>query len=142
HLQQRMRELGINGKNTRAALEQRQPCQQGLRVIMGEQQHAVTRLHTLLMKPCGQIVDAGAELLPAQHLVVETQSRCISTLLAPVPPRPVAKTHCNGSSASTPAHGSVLPGHGRMSWVCIRFNVSSPGMVSGVNQAAMRANCV
>ena len=86
------RELGITRKNSRPALGQRQPCQQGLRVIMGEQQHAVIRLYALLMKPCGQIVDAGAELLPAQHLVVETQSRFISTLLAPVPPRPVAKT--------------------------------------------------
>ena len=36
----------------------------------------------------------------------------------------------------------MLPGHWRISWACIRFSVSRPGTVSGVNHAAMRASCV
>ncbi len=128
-------------KNSRAALEQRIAMPAGSAGDYGRQQHAVIPP----LRPADETLRpdcrCGWKLLPAQHLVVETQSRFISTLLAPVPPRPVAKLIVRAPARLNAPLRQRAPATGEDDWVCIRFNVSSR-MVSGVNRAAMRASCV
>ena len=112
--------------------KQRQPNQQGLRVVVGEQHDAVTVGNAPETE--NRLPDDRYACPAAVQLSVSSSKRSagLSAPGAPVPPRPIGKTHRNGSSAPTSRpHGKVLQATGESAGACIRFRIG-PGTVSAL----------